>query len=337
MNRDELFQSIKEGNINRIYLFYGQETYIMASAIDAIRRSLSAQGAEPDYISVDGRNVPGEQIVELCLTVSFVSPCKLIVVDNLPQLTAKDAPSDERLLEYADAPDDDAVLVFTCTADAVKTSPLFKKLSKHACAVDFTPLSDRELGTFIRRELKKYSKSITQENTEFLISYTDTELNKLQSELNKLALGSEHTDISREDIENIVTPSRDYKIFKLTDYIFDGDTLQAVQLTDLLLMQKEEPVYIIAVLAKTVHNCIMVKSMRGQGIPDAQICAGLGIKEFVLGKLSRYCRRYSMEKLTECAGQLLAADEKIKTSSVNPGDCLTGAVMRINGILKSSR
>ncbi len=43
MKRDELLAQIKSGTIKDIYLFYGQETYLMRAALEEIKKVLEEQ------------------------------------------------------------------------------------------------------------------------------------------------------------------------------------------------------------------------------------------------------------------------------------------------------
>ena len=65
MKRDELLAQIKSGTIKDIYLFYGQETYLMQAALEEIKKVLEEQsraaGGDLDYINADGREINGEQ------------------------------------------------------------------------------------------------------------------------------------------------------------------------------------------------------------------------------------------------------------------------------------
>lgn len=335
MTRNELFDQIKNSDIKNIYLFYGQEVYLMNTAINNIKNRIEKEnGGEIDYIYADGKSITGDEIVEHCCTVSFLSSVKLIVVENLPALINKDAKADESILEYIDRPDD-AVLIFLCTAEVSKTSSVYKKLLSKACCVDFSPLSDIELKSYISREMKKYGKKIGNAEMDFLVQYTNTELICLISELNKLALGSEDVNISQNDIEENVTPSRDYKIYRLTDYIMDKNVKEAVELTDLLLSQQEEPIYIVAVIAKTVHNCLVAKHRLGENKNAVEIAKELGVKDFAVKRIIGYSQRYSIKKIEYCNELLLRTDEALKSSSVDSLQQLTVLIVGIINCLKS--
>ncbi len=329
MTRNELFEQIKKGELNNVYLFYGQEVYLMDNAVKNIKNRLEKEnGGQIDYINADGKNISSEEIIEYCCTVSFLSPVKLIVVEDFPALMNKDAKADESIMAYIDDPQD-AVLIFLCNSDVAKTSALYKKLLTTACTVDFSPLSDNELKIFINRELNKYGKKISASELDFLIQYTDTELNSLLNELNKLELSSEDSSITLDDIENIVTPSREYKIFKLTDYIMDRNKSQAVELIDLLLWQKEDPIFIVAVISKTLHNCLIAKYKLNEKRSSAEIAKELGIKDFAVKKIMAYCQKYKLKQIENCQDLLLNADEALKSSSVDGREILTVLIAEI--------
>lgn len=329
MDRNQFFSALKNGEINSIYLFYGEENYITASALRQMREKMDCDLIDDlNYICVDGKNITADQIVEFCTTISFMATRKLIVVENYPPLVSKEA-VDPVLISYIDAPSEDAVLVFSCTQAVAKTGELYKKLNKSSCAVEFSALSQPELIKFISAELRKYEKVMDRDAAAFLIQYSDTELNSLRLELNKLAMATEQAEITRQDVMDIVTPSRDYKIYKITDYIMEKNQSQAIALSDLLISQKEEPIYILAILSKTFHNCVLNASMKKEGKTVPEICKVLGIKDYAQKRLEGYCRRYSEQKLAECSGILLEADEILKTSRMTGRDCLTSTVIKL--------
>jgi len=329
MTRNELFEELKGNKLQSVYLFYGQEAYLISSAVNRIKGVLAdEESGEIDYINVDGASVLEEDLLDICCSISFIATRKVVVVDNYNALVSKDARSSDGLIKYLDDPDD-AVLIFTCSQDIVKGSALYKKLAKNACCVDFSPLTEKELQLFIKRELDQYGKKIGNAEIEYLTQYTNTELNSLCSELNKLALSCDESIIGKELIDEVVTPSREYKIFKLADHILDRDRGQTLKLLDVLLTEKEEPIFIVAVLSKTIHNCLIIKDMVKHGKSLGEISSALGLKDFVLNRLVTRCNKLKTGQILVCQDLLLEADNSLKSSAVDPRDYVTALMMNL--------
>ena len=331
MTRNELFEELKKKKLQNVYLFYGQEGYLISNAIDKIKNILEQESeGEIDYINADGNSVSEDDLLDICCSVSFIAIRKVIVVENYNAIINKEGKSDN-LIQYLDSPDDN-VLIFVCTRDISKSSALYKKLCKTACCVDFSPLTEKELQLFIKREIEKYNKSISTGDIDYLIQYTNTELNSLCLELNKLALACDESCILRDLIDEVVTPSREYKIFRLTDYILDGNRGEAIKLLDVLLAEKEEPIFIVAVLSKTFHNCMMIMDMLKARKSVNEMASTLGMKDFVLNKLVSKCNKFKRSQIIACHDLLLSTDNALKSLPVDPRDCITTLI--INLIIK---
>lgn len=334
MTRNELFEELKRNTLRNVYLFYGQEAYLISNAVDRIKNILAQDDSEEvDYISADGKTVSDEDILDICCSVSFIATRKIVVVDNYAALVNKEGKVSDQLLKYLDAPED-TVLIFVCTQDIIKSSALYKKLTKTACCVDFSPLTDKELQLFVKRELDKYGKKIGNSEIEYLIQYTNTELNSLTLELNKLALACDENVVKIDLIEEIITPSREYKIFKLTDYILDGNRGETIKLLDVLLAEKEEPIFIVAVLSKTFHNCLLIKDMLKERKSVSDMASLLGVKDFVLNKLITRCNKLKNSQIVGCNELLLDADSALKSSTVDERDCITALAVNLIAKLK---
>lgn len=80
MTIESLEKELKEGKLNEIYVFYGEETYLMDNFIKKIRNLFGELVKGINYIEIDDTNL--EQLISDLQTPAFGYPKKLVIVKN---------------------------------------------------------------------------------------------------------------------------------------------------------------------------------------------------------------------------------------------------------------
>ena len=78
---DQFFQVLKKETAP-VYLFCGDEKYIMQKAEQALLDALGLTQDSPDYIRLDGKICRAQDICEQCETLSFTQSRKLVRVSD---------------------------------------------------------------------------------------------------------------------------------------------------------------------------------------------------------------------------------------------------------------
>jgi DNA polymerase-3 subunit delta len=80
MTVEALEKELKEGKLKEIYLFYGEETYLMDTCVKKIRTLFGEAIKGINYIEIDDTNL--EKLISDLQTPSFGYPKKLVIVKN---------------------------------------------------------------------------------------------------------------------------------------------------------------------------------------------------------------------------------------------------------------
>lgn len=80
MTIEMLEKELKEGKLSEIYLFYGEETYLMEACVKKIKKLFGEMVKGINYVEIDDTNL--EQLISDLQTPSFGYPKKLVVVKN---------------------------------------------------------------------------------------------------------------------------------------------------------------------------------------------------------------------------------------------------------------
>ena len=155
MERTELFQKIAQGEFGRLYLFFGEESYVAEKALKQLQEKFLGDVEEGvNLIVFDGAECTAQEVAEQCETVSFFAQEKMIVVLDSPWLGAKeDSAAGDRLDELFREIGQDVVLVFWNKTEVKKKSKLYSLLKKYGEIVEFTKITGSELQAWMRREL----------------------------------------------------------------------------------------------------------------------------------------------------------------------------------------
>lgn len=317
---DQFFQALKKETAP-VYLFCGDEKYIMQKAEQALLDALGLTQDSPDYIRLDGKICRAQDICEQCETLSFTQSRKLVRVSDYPP--TEDA---QPLIAYMEAPSEDCVLLLIMP-EADKRSRLFKAASKHVVA-EFKALEGESLKAWIIKTVRNLGKEISPGDAAFLAEYADNALEGLNNELEKLVLFSKGDKITREEIEKSVTPGRDYNIYAIADHILNRDSARALVLCGQLLEQRESPIYILGIISKQLRNLLMLKNLP-QGAGKAEIARMADIKEFLVDRLMKRAATLSEKRLEGGLKILLDTDEGIKTGRIEQELALKLAISRL--------
>lgn len=121
MTIESLEKELKEGKLNEIYLFYGEETYLIDTSLKKIRNLFGELVKGINYIEIDDSNL--DHLISDLQTPAFGYPKKLVIVKNTGifkrELKKKGVAFQElrdKIIEYlkenADILKQDNVLVF---------------------------------------------------------------------------------------------------------------------------------------------------------------------------------------------------------------------------------
>ena len=80
MTIEVLEKELKEGSLSEIYLFYGEETYLMETCTKKIKKLFGDMIKGINYVEIDDTNL--EQLISDLQTPSFGYPKKFVLVKN---------------------------------------------------------------------------------------------------------------------------------------------------------------------------------------------------------------------------------------------------------------
>jgi DNA polymerase-3 subunit delta len=347
MSHPSLERHLKRRAVQPLYLFYGDEEFLMEQALARLEEGLTDEQGEPpvkvirDAPMERGRaraeegEEPGEEppaktgretqenALADFLTESRVAtlwgPGQLLVLRRL----TLNAAAFKAINAYLDHPAPRTWVVLLAegakTRDLAK-NPVWGRLQKEGAALGFYRLKEADLFQWLNREAKNLGKTLTLAAAQRLVEVVGDNLAELNRELEKLALyAGEEQSLTPNLVNRLATHSRTYNIFALMDALGEAKAHKRLTALGQLLDLGEHPAKILVMLAKQLRLLIRLK----EGAP------GVSLSQWNMKKSAQQATRFSEAALRSHLFLLHHIDLQMKTSTGNPRLWLEWALLKM--------
>ena len=307
-----LNQDMKTGQLNHIYLLYGEEAYLRKQYKNRLKEAIIGDDSM-NYHYYEGKGVTIGEVIDQAETMPFFSEKRLILMEN----TGLFKGGGEELSEYLKSPAQTVYFLFVET-EVDKRSKLYKTVSAKGCAVEFGIQDENTLKRRVLGMVKRENKKISEPALNFLLEMTGTDMENIQKEMEKLFCYCMDQDaITERDIVQICTKRISSHIFDMINAIADRKQKKALELYYELLALKEPPMRILFLITRQFNLLLQVKELAGKGYQGRAIGEKVGLPGFVAGKYVTQASRFQKEELRETVEACVEAEEAIKTGRLN--------------------
>ena len=307
-----LNQDMKTGQLNHIYLVYGEEAYLRKQYKNRLKEAIIGDDSM-NYHYYEGKGVTIGEVIDQAETMPFFSEKRLILMEN----TGLFKGGGEGLSEYLKSPAQTVYFLFVET-EVDKRSKLYKTVSAKGCAVEFGIQDENTLKRWVLGMVKRENKRISEPALNFLLEMTGTDMENIQKEMEKLFCYCMDQDaITERDIVQICTKRISSHIFDMINAIADRKQKKALELYYELLALKEPPMRILFLITRQFNLLLQVKELAGKGYQGRAIGEKVGLPGFVAGKYVTQASRFQKEELRESVEACVEAEEAIKTGRLN--------------------
>ena len=317
LTREELRRDLKQGRIASLYLLYGAEDYLRDNAARAIADAVlrDAPLREFNEASYSLASVDVQQAIAAAEQMPMMASRRVVRITDFSKLREAD---EEILARYITRPAESSVVIFVAD-DLDKRRKLSKTLLDTCTAVEFAPLSDAELATWAKDQLRKLKVEADERALHQIIALVGSNVRTLSNELNKLAtsaIGQER--ITMEMIDDLVGRSRVLSNFELTDHLILRNRKRALQILQRLLDDGAEPVMLIGLIASNYHRLALAKELMSRNAAKEEVFRLVGMPFSKREEFLATARRSDARALARSIERIAAADLAIKTSQATP-------------------
>lgn len=315
----QLKQQIKNKDLGRLYVFHGEEVFLLNHYLGQMKKLLLDDLTESfNFTRLTNETFQLQTFADAVEAMPMMAEATFVQVDDVDFFKFPEADRDKMREILSDIPQWCTVL-FTYETAEWKPDKRYKKLweavEENALIVDFQKQDQRDLIAWVQRHFLARKKRIQPELCAYLIDITGGTMTALSSEIDKICAYSGADEIKKTDIDAVTEPVLDAVVFQMTDLLSAGRYDQAFQKLQQLLKMQEEPILILGAVGSHFRRLSTARTLLDNGRPASELqklCAPM--PDFAARKTMDAARRFRPEFLRKAAGLVLETDHKMKTS-----------------------
>ncbi len=315
------------------YILHGEDEFSRAEQVAAFKEKIGDAAVRDFNVTVlDGRKVTLAELRHAADAVPFLADKRLVIVDGLltrlsagrgkgssggePSGSTKELMAG--LLDYLPQVPDSTRLVFVEDKTLPASNAVLKLAAaqKGKTAIAFgTP---KNVAGWIEKRLQKHGGAIDRQAAAKLAQLGGSDLRRLDSEIQKLVTYvNAARPITEDDVARLVSASVEANIFDLVDALGRRDGPRAMRELHRLLDLGENPLGLLAMIARQFRLMIQVKELQEKNAPAPEMAKTLGQHPFVIEKIGQQARNFSIDQLERIYSHLLDVDVGIKTGETS--------------------
>ena len=314
----QLKADLKAKQPRNLYVFYGEESYLRSYYLGMLRKQLTEGPAEAFNLHrFRAENFSIQALQDAVEALPMMAERTMIQVDDYEMFKAPEAEREQLAALLSDLPPY-CCLVFCYVSVEFRPDKRMKKLygalTEHGVLVEFAKQSTRELTGWVRRHFLRHKKEIDDKLCQYLIYITGGTMTALSSEIEKICTCTEHSVITRADIDAVVEPVLDAVVFDITDAIAGGDYALALEKLRTLLRMQQEPIPLLGAIGASMRRLRCAKVLAANGRGSDALMRLCGIQDYPARKLMSAAARVSQHFCDQAVLLCAETDYQLKTS-----------------------
>lgn len=296
------------------YLIYGNDYGLIKREIDKITNGII------DVVNYDLSASNVSEVIEEASCMSLFGDKKVVIGENALFLTGTNTSVNhdiDYLTSYVNAENHDNIVILTVVQDKLdERKKIVKLLKKNVTVIHKETIDEKDLPKFVIKEFLNNGYKIDYKTASYFVDYVGKNVDILLSEINKMIIYKDtDKEIFIEDILNISSKGFNDNVFDLSDAIMKKDFKKIFSCYNDLMILKEEPIKIIALLASQFTLVYQSKLLSKEGFMSKDIASTLKVHPYRV-KLALETN-YPDFELKDILKKLHNLDYEIKTGKVD--------------------
>ena len=319
--------------LDRLYFFYGEETFLLHHYLEQIKKQLIDDLTESfNYHKLNSETFGIQALADAVENLPMMAEYTMVWVDEIDlfKLSEGDRAKVGEIL--SDIPDY-CTVVFTYVTTAWKPDKRLKKLwdpiEKYGTIVEFTKQEQRDLIPWIGRHFAAHKKQISTDLCVYLIDITGGTMTALSGEISKICAYSGAEHVKKSDIDAVVEPALDAMVFQMTDLLSQNEYGKALQKLQTLLKMQQEPLAILGTIGGHFRRLGTARTLMDNGRNSSELMKLCGLTDYPARKTMSAAGRFSARFCARAAELVMETDYKMKTSYDDPQRLLELLVLQL--------
>ena len=292
-----LKQDIKSGNPRPLYMFYGEETYLLHYYTQQLRKKMIDPLTEEfNFHRFNDETFSAQAVYDAVENLPMMAERSMVLVEDVDLFKLPEEERSQLQALFEDLPD----------------------IEKNAQIVEFAKQSQRELMAWVGRHFASHKKTISSDLCAYLIEITGGTMTALGSEIQKIAAYALGSEITKYDIDAVTEPVLDAVVFEMTDQIARNEYGPALnKLRDLCKMQTE-PLSILGAVGAQMRRVSAARTLLDAGRGSGELMQLCGLSDYAARKTMATAGKVPARFCAAAARLVLETDYRIKTSYDDP-------------------
>lgn len=320
--------SLKDGRFDGVYLFCGEEGYLVRYYLKALRDKISPDEAFAVFNNpvFEGEEVDFSAIAEAIKSPPMMSDYKIIEWRRADFSSLNEGENEalEEIIELC-SEYSYSIVAFTAEAEGVdfgtpkKPSAFIKRFDKKINILRFEKSNENQLYAWLKKHFEASGVTVGLETVKALVFRSGRSMDVLANEVEKLcalALSRGKTVVTPEDVSEVASSTPECDTFALSNAILDRNRQKAYLALEEMKLRRVDPTIIMGMIAKTYDDLTAVAHLMDEGLSVAVINDLLKMNEFKLKMYMNAAKKYGAERLSEIISDLAVADAASKYGGV---------------------
>jgi DNA polymerase-3 subunit delta len=331
MKYQDLIRSLSQGKLLPLYLFYGEEEFLIQEALDLIIKKVVDPGSRDfNFNIVYCRDTSVSELMNLAQTLPFMSEKRLVIAKDFDALKAADL---AELALYLNDPSPSTCLVMVSGQGRYDKKSVTSAVEAHGAVTRFFPLLDRDVVAWIEGWARTRGLSLQRDAAEYLRQTIGNDLQKIGNELQKVEIYiKEKKTVAFDDVKTVVGEFREYTSFDLAAALGRKDKEKALLILARLMQEGEQPVGLLGSIAWNFRRLLRAKDMESAGVGYEEIKRKLNVIFHQSALFQEQMRRFSTDELRNAFSVMLKADRALKSSGLSGRLVLERAILKLCGV-----
>ncbi|MGE0826111.1 MAG: DNA polymerase III subunit delta [Candidatus Binatia bacterium] len=322
---EEVFARLEKAPVVPLYLFYGEEAYLVEQAIMCVRKRVGAGSAVRTFY---GGEDALDHLFEAWGAPSLFAANELVILKRADRLKAADR---ERLSREAGFRDATQPLVVCAHGRIDVNQKFFAQCAKTGIVAEFRPPFANQMPAWVQRLARERQVQVTEEAATLIADLVGTDLFALAGELDKLmAFVLPKNEIEVDAVVTCTGHHSTSTVFDLADALGQRDRQKALGLLREVLTRERDAVPVLQALVGHFRRLWRVKDLVAAGTPEGIIERTIGLRGLRLRALLRQSQTFSTTDLRRFFHRAAELDVTFKSTRLSPDALLDALILTLN-------
>ncbi|BAK81365.1 DNA polymerase III subunit delta [Candidatus Arthromitus sp. SFB-rat-Yit] len=307
-------------NIKNCYFIYSYDGKLIKNFLKSIEKRLILRDFKQfnyNQIKFDN-NFDINYFSECCNTIPMMQDKKMVVVENALFLRSDYENRDfvQKIKDYlADLPSYCVLVFYYVFGNKEKNKDNLKAFSKFGQVCNIQELKGDDFYKEVSKMFLLNRVNIKQELIRYFCSRVENDFFHIENEINKLKFFVEGREVTKQDIDDVITKSLENNVFVLINNVMEKKLNKSITSFRELSLTGNDFNYIFSMISSQFSKFLDVKLLLEEGINIDEITKKTRINKYSLNNFIKLSKQYSLKNIINVLDNFLDLEYKIRSST----------------------